>query len=130
MLIPIPDDLSFEHGALVEPLAVALHGIDIGEASGGDRCVVIGAGPIGVMTALALKARGIEDVIVIERNEHRAGRMRSLGVEAIGLDDVHNKVIEAFGPPLLSSQSSSCARAGSSCCWECSRSPSRSRSSC
>src|SRR4029078_898447 len=61
MLVPIPDSLSFEHGALVEPLAVALHGIEIGEARPGDRCVVIGAGPIGVMTALALRARGIEE---------------------------------------------------------------------
>src|SRR6266540_2843850 len=62
MLIRLPDELSFEHGALVEPLAVALHGIDVGEASAGDACVVIGAGPIGVMTALALKARGIKRV--------------------------------------------------------------------
>jgi 2-desacetyl-2-hydroxyethyl bacteriochlorophyllide A dehydrogenase len=100
MLIPIPDELSFEHGALVEPLAVALHGIDVGEASPGDACVVIGAGPIGVMTALALKARGIERVLAIERNERRRERIRSLGVDAIGLEDVHVKAIEALGGDL------------------------------
>jgi 2-desacetyl-2-hydroxyethyl bacteriochlorophyllide A dehydrogenase len=100
MLIPIPDALSFEHGALVEPLAVALHGIDVGEASPGDACVVIGAGPIGVMTALALKARGIDRVLVIERNERRRDRIRSLGVDAIGLEDVHVEVIESFGGDL------------------------------
>ena len=79
MIVPIPDSLSFEHGALVEPLAVALHGIDIAEAEPGDRCVVIGAGPIGVMTALALRARGIEDVLVIEtqRAPPRAHARRS-----------------------------------------------------
>ena len=100
MIVPIPDSLSFEHGALVEPLAVALHGIDIAEAEPGDRCVVIGAGPIGVMTALALRARGIDDVLVIERNEHRHQRMRDLGFDVIGLDDVHMKVIEHFGGEL------------------------------
>jgi 2-desacetyl-2-hydroxyethyl bacteriochlorophyllide A dehydrogenase len=100
MLIPIPDELSFEHGALVEPLAVALHGIDIGEASPGDACVVIGAGPIGVMTALALKARGIERVLVVERNERRRERIQSLGVDAIGLEDVHVKVVESLGGDL------------------------------
>jgi 2-desacetyl-2-hydroxyethyl bacteriochlorophyllide A dehydrogenase len=100
MLIPIPDELSFEHGALVEPLAVALHGIDIGEASPGDACVVIGAGPIGVMTALALKARGIERVLVIERNERRRERIESLGVDAIGLEDVHVRVLEALAGDL------------------------------
>jgi len=100
MLIPIPAELTFEHAALVEPLAVALHGIDIGEATASDRCVVIGAGPIGVMTALALRARGTEQVLVIERNERRQERMRALGIEALGLDDVHVKVIEALGGEL------------------------------
>jgi 2-desacetyl-2-hydroxyethyl bacteriochlorophyllide A dehydrogenase len=101
MLIPIPDGLSFEHGALVEPLAVALHGIEIGEAAPEDRCVVIGAGPIGVMTALGLRARGAERVVVIERNEARRNRMRSLGVGTVGLEDVHDEVLRALGdePP-------------------------------
>lgn len=100
MLVPIPPDLSFEHGALVEPLAVALHGIDIGEASPSTRCVVIGAGPIGVMTALALRARGSEQVLVIEKNEQRRRRMEELGVDAIGLDEVHVQVLERFGGEL------------------------------
>lgn len=72
MLVSIPDELSFEHGALVEPLAVALHGIEVGEAQPGDRCVVIGAGPIGVMTALGLRALGIDDVLMIKEAQVRA----------------------------------------------------------
>ena len=100
MLVPIPDELSLAHGALVEPLAVALHGIDVGEVSPADRCVVIGAGPIGVMTALALRARGVERVVVVERNARRQDRMRALGVEALGLEDVHVKVLEALGGEL------------------------------
>jgi threonine dehydrogenase-like Zn-dependent dehydrogenase len=100
MLVPIPDELSLEDGALVEPLAVALHGVNVGEATPGDRCVVIGAGPIGVMTAFALRARGIEDVVIVERNEHRQERMRSFGFDAVGLDDVHVKVIESLGGDL------------------------------
>jgi (R,R)-butanediol dehydrogenase/meso-butanediol dehydrogenase/diacetyl reductase len=97
MLVRIPDELSFEHGALVEPLAVALHGIEIGEANPGDRCVVIGAGPIGVMTALGLRARGIDDVVVVERNERRQERIRTLGIEAVGLDGVHDRILRGFG---------------------------------
>jgi 2-desacetyl-2-hydroxyethyl bacteriochlorophyllide A dehydrogenase len=100
MLIPIPDELSFEHGALVEPLAVALHGIDIGEATPSDSCVIIGAGPIGVMTALALESRGIERVLVVERNERRRERIESLGFDALGLEDVHVNVLEALGGEL------------------------------
>jgi 2-desacetyl-2-hydroxyethyl bacteriochlorophyllide A dehydrogenase len=97
MLVPIPDGLSFEHGALVEPLAVALHGIEIGEAKPGQACVVIGAGPIGVMTAVALAARGIDRIVVVERNERRRERMRSLGIEAVGLEGVHDAILESFG---------------------------------
>jgi (R,R)-butanediol dehydrogenase / meso-butanediol dehydrogenase / diacetyl reductase len=96
MLVPIPDALSFEHGALVEPLAVALHGIDVGMARPADRCVVVGAGPIGVMTSLGLRARGVEQVLVVEKNERRRERMSALGFESLGLDAVHDRVLEAF----------------------------------
>ncbi len=100
-LVPLPDGLSLEHGALVEPLAVGLHGVAIGEARPGDTCAVIGAGPIGVMTALALKAKGIDDIVVIERNERRRRRMGSFGVAAVGLEDVHMRVMDTLGgePP-------------------------------
>src|SRR5213076_2028301 len=72
-----------------------------GRGRAGRPCVVIGAGPIGVMTALALGTRGIDQVVAIERNEARRERMRSLGVEALGLDEVHDAVLGAFGgePP-------------------------------
>jgi (R,R)-butanediol dehydrogenase/meso-butanediol dehydrogenase/diacetyl reductase len=96
MLIPLPDELSLEHGALVEPLAVGLHGINVGDARREDRCVVIGAGPIGVMTGLALRARGVQQVIAVEKNEQRRERVRSLGIDALGLEDVHVEVLEAF----------------------------------
>jgi threonine dehydrogenase-like Zn-dependent dehydrogenase len=101
MLLALPEDLSLEHGALIEPLAVALHGVAIGEAGPGDACAVIGAGPIGVMTALALRAHGVDRIVVVEKNEQRQERMRSLGVDAVGLDDVHMRVLGALGgePP-------------------------------
>src|SRR5205814_9416320 len=59
-----------------------------------------GAGPIGGMTALALRARGVERVVVVERNARRQDRMRALGVEALGLEDVHVNVLEALGGEL------------------------------
>lgn len=101
MLLRLPEGMSLAHGALIEPLAVALHGIAIGETEPGDTCAVIGAGPIGTMTALGLKAKGTERVVVVERNERRQERMRALGVEATGLDDVHVRVMDALGgePP-------------------------------
>jgi (R,R)-butanediol dehydrogenase / meso-butanediol dehydrogenase / diacetyl reductase len=100
MLVRLPAGLSLEHGALVEPLAVGLHGATIGEAGAGSRCVVIGAGPIGLMTALSLRARGIEEVVVVEKNENRLERIESFGFDALALDGVHENVLEAFGGDL------------------------------
>jgi 2-desacetyl-2-hydroxyethyl bacteriochlorophyllide A dehydrogenase len=75
-----------EHGALVEPLAVALHGINRGGVGSDRPAAVVGAGPIGVMTALALRARGTERLVVLEPNELRRERMDALGIPAVGLD--------------------------------------------
>ena len=59
--------------------------------------MVIGAGPIGVMTALALRSRGIEGVLVVERNERRRERIRELDLDSVGLDGVHDRVLSWFG---------------------------------
>jgi 2-desacetyl-2-hydroxyethyl bacteriochlorophyllide A dehydrogenase len=99
MLWRLPDGLELEQGALVEPLAVALHAVDIAALEGSDPCAVIGAGPIGIMTAVALRARGVERVVGIEKNERRAARMAELGFDAVGLDGVHEAVIERLGGP-------------------------------
>ncbi len=99
-LFRLPEAVSDRDGALVEPLAVALHGITIGAAEPDDPVAIIGAGPIGVMTALALRARGFERVAVIERGPDRARRIAELGFPAVGLDEVHMRTIEALGGAL------------------------------
>lgn len=93
----LPEGMELEHGALVEPLAVALHGLNIGGVESSDTCAVVGAGPIGVMTAVALRARGVERIVVVEKNVQRQERMRNLGFEAVGLDGVHEAVVMALG---------------------------------
>jgi 2-desacetyl-2-hydroxyethyl bacteriochlorophyllide A dehydrogenase len=103
-LFRLPDEVSDDAGALVEPFAVGLHGIAVAGADPDEPAAVIGAGPIGVMTALGLRARGFERVVVVERNERRAQRVRDLGFDAIGLDNVHMALMEACGgmpPPAI-----------------------------
>lgn len=99
MLWRLPDGLELEHAALVEPLAVGLHGLNVGEVGAEDRCVVIGAGPIGIMTALALRARGVQTFLVVERNDARRARLERLELPAVGLDDVNAQVLERLGGP-------------------------------
>lgn len=100
-LFRLPDGVSDDAGALVEPFAVGLHGVAIADMDPDEPAAVIGAGPIGIMTALGLRARGVERVVVIERNERRVERVRDLGFEALGLDNVHMALMEACGglPP-------------------------------
>jgi 2-desacetyl-2-hydroxyethyl bacteriochlorophyllide A dehydrogenase len=62
----VPDGLALREAALAEPLAVALHGITLSGIAPGRRALVTGAGPIGMLTLAALRARGISDVTVSE----------------------------------------------------------------
>ena len=63
----MPDGLSLKHAALTEPLAVALHGItQAGGARPGTRWLVTGGGPIGFLSVAALKALGVDDIVVSE----------------------------------------------------------------
>ncbi len=63
----LPDLVSFEEGALVEPLAVGLHAVDKGRVTRGETVLIIGAGPVGLAVALWAKFSGARHVIVSER---------------------------------------------------------------
>jgi threonine dehydrogenase-like Zn-dependent dehydrogenase len=86
---PLPPAMTLEQGALVEPYAVALHGVrrstrlgDLGDTGVG----IIGAGPIGLMTLAVLRAEGVEHIVMAERNEQRAEMAMRLGAEAVASD--------------------------------------------
>ena len=101
MLWRLPDDVDLELGALVEPLAVALHGIDVSGAEPPQGVCVLGCGPIGAMAIVGLVARGFEDVVVVEPNEQRRGLALKLGARAaVDLEGVHEAIIEAFNGEL------------------------------
>jgi 2-desacetyl-2-hydroxyethyl bacteriochlorophyllide A dehydrogenase len=75
----IPDGLDQRAAALTEPLAVALHGITRSGAKPGDRVLVTGAGPIGLLTIAALKAKGIDDITVSEPAQARRDHALRVG---------------------------------------------------
>jgi (R,R)-butanediol dehydrogenase/meso-butanediol dehydrogenase/diacetyl reductase len=98
MLWRLPDELELEHGALVEPLAVGLHGIDVSGARPEQPLCVLGCGPIGAMTIVGLRARGFADFVVVEPNPGRRELASRLGApRSCGLDDVHEEVLGALG---------------------------------
>jgi (R,R)-butanediol dehydrogenase/meso-butanediol dehydrogenase/diacetyl reductase len=95
-LYALPDSVSDEHGALVEPLAVGVHADSLADMVPDDPAVVLGAGPIGVMTSLALRAGGAERILVVEPGEHRRKGIEDLGFEAVPLEGVHDAVVSRF----------------------------------
>ncbi|WAL66440.1 2,3-butanediol dehydrogenase [Amycolatopsis cynarae] len=72
-------ELGTDVGALVEPLAVAYHAVRLSGARPGHTATVFGAGPIGLVTTAALRAAGVEEVIVVEPAEVRKEKARGAG---------------------------------------------------
>lgn len=75
----MPDDLSMEQGALVEPAAVALHAVRVSQIKAGDTAAVFGAGPIGLLVVEALRAAGAASVYVVEPSPERREKAMELG---------------------------------------------------
>ncbi|NKX52707.1 alcohol dehydrogenase catalytic domain-containing protein, partial [Arthrobacter deserti] len=75
---PLPEMMSFEEGALVEPAAVAAYGVERGNLVGGDNVMIVGAGPIGILSALYADAMGAGSITIIEPNPQRAKLAREL----------------------------------------------------
>jgi D-xylulose reductase len=75
----LPDNVSFAEAAMVEPLAVGVHGATKAAIRPGDVGLVIGAGPIGLVTALATLAAGCARVYVADIDEAKLGLAATLG---------------------------------------------------
>ena len=83
----LPQDLSLKHGALIEPLAVAVHDVRLAGLKAGDQVVVLGGGPIGMLVALVARQAGAQ-VLVSEINPYRVELARQLGLEAVNPGEV------------------------------------------
>lgn len=77
-LVRLPADIRLDHAALVEPVAVAVHDVRRAQLAPGEKTVVIGGGPIGVLIATVARHFG-GDVVVIELDEKRRAQIEGLG---------------------------------------------------
>lgn len=75
----LPAHVSAEEGALVEPLAIGLHSAGKGNAQVGQIAVVFGAGCIGLVSVLALKARGVSQIYIVDSMDKRLDKALELG---------------------------------------------------
>ena len=86
-ILPLPEDMSLELGALVEPLAVACHDVRLGEIAAGEFVVVLGGGPIGTLIALVAKNVGAH-VLVSEINPTRVKVGQELGLDVVNPKEI------------------------------------------
>jgi (R,R)-butanediol dehydrogenase/meso-butanediol dehydrogenase/diacetyl reductase len=90
MLFALPDAVDDRAGTLVEPLAVAVRAVAQAAVATSEPVVVIGAGPIGLLTGLVLRERGYERAAVLSRNPGRAASARRLGLTTVTLDELRS----------------------------------------
>jgi 2-desacetyl-2-hydroxyethyl bacteriochlorophyllide A dehydrogenase len=82
LLVALPPALPLEHAALTEPTAVAVHDVRRADLGVGDKALVVGGGPIGLLIASVARSSGA-DVVVVEVSEARRDFAGSLGLRAI-----------------------------------------------
>lgn len=102
--LKLPDELSTEDAALIEPLAVGLHAVRAGDLRAGQRVLITGAGPIGLAVAQWARFMGARDVVVSEPAAERRALALSMGATAVvqpGEDLGEQFAAVAGGPPDL-----------------------------
>lgn len=100
-ITPLPDGVDFVEGAMIEPLAVAVHALrQTGDATG-CKIVVLGAGPIGNLVAQTAMAMGASQVMITDISEWRLQKARECGIGITvntGSEDLGKAILTHFGP--------------------------------
>jgi L-iditol 2-dehydrogenase len=96
----LPDTMSYEQGAMIEPLAVAVHAVRRYGDVTGKKVLVLGGGPIGNLVAQAAKAMGAADVLLSELSAYRLETASRCGIKVVNpsREDLLEKIIATFGP--------------------------------
>jgi len=111
-------DLPFEYGAFVEPLSCVLHGVQKARFRLGDRILIIGAGPIGLLLSKTIQLQGSFEITQVDKNQSRLALAKANGaaktVSSFDELDVngYDVVVDATGVPALMEKTTDYARKG------------------
>lgn len=78
-IFPLPENVSFDTAALIEPFAVGMHAANAGSAKPGDKVVIFGAGTIGLATMCACIDKGVKDIVVVDIDDWRLNKVKEMG---------------------------------------------------
>lgn len=100
-LVKLPDHISLELGALVEPLSVGVHASKLSKITLGDNVVVFGAGPVGLLAAAAAKSFGAINIMVVDIFDSKLTMAKEIGVATHVFNSKsggdYKKLLEMFG---------------------------------
>ncbi len=97
----LPENVSYEHAAILEPLSIVLQAVQASGLMIGDTTAVIGAGPIGLFTIQVLKAAGAKKIFVLEPVESKQKKALELGADKVFDPKSWNKIVrltDKLGP--------------------------------
>ncbi len=80
-LFPIPDSLTYADGAMLEPLGVAIHAVDLGKLKTGMTVGVFGCGPVGLLIIQVARLAGATNIVATDLLPHRVDAAKSLGAD-------------------------------------------------
>ena len=84
--IRLPQSASMADGAIIEPLAVALHGVNMSGLKAGDKVLILGAGPIGLAVAFWARRKGAADVVIQDLANWQEERALAMGATGFAVD--------------------------------------------
>lgn len=97
----LPDNLTYSEGAMIEPLAVAVHAARRYDALQGAKVAILGSGPIGILLAQSCKALGATQVLITDISATRLSLAAQCGVDFTvntTTEDFNTALVQAFGP--------------------------------
>lgn len=93
MVKKIPDSMSFDEGAMVEPSAVAHHAINLADVKVGSKVLIIGGGIIGLMSAEFARLEGASYIALLETNMARGNKATTLGAVDESFDALKENIV-------------------------------------
>ncbi|GAK58940.1 zinc-containing alcohol dehydrogenase [Candidatus Vecturithrix granuli] len=102
MTIKLPENMSYEAGAMIEPVSVAVHALGRArENLTGKQILVLGAGPIGNLVGQVAKGLGAKTVMIVDLSDFRLEKAKACGIDFIvnpEKEDLHAAILRDFGP--------------------------------
>lgn len=100
-VIRLPDTLPLDHGAMIEPVSVAVHAVSKSPSVEDRQVLVLGAGTIGNLTAQVAKASGAKAVMITDISEYKLQKARACGIDFTvntASEDLNEAILRHFGP--------------------------------